>query len=39
MAGKNDVTQGHANGTSLPPDQRVSKAHEVTQLAVNIESA
>jgi hypothetical protein len=32
MLGKNDITQGQANSTGMPPDQKVNKAEELTCL-------
>ena len=30
--GQNDITQGQGNGTSMPPNQKVNKAEELTYL-------
>jgi hypothetical protein len=30
--GKNNITQGQANSTGMPPDQKVNKAEELTCL-------
>ncbi len=34
--GKNDITQGQANSTSMPYNQKVNKADELTYLSINI---
>jgi len=36
--GKNDITWGQAESTSIPPDQKVNKAEELTYPPINIDS-
>jgi hypothetical protein len=37
MLGKNDITHGQANSNSVPPDQEVNKAEELTCHSINID--
>ena len=34
--GKKDVTQGQADSTLIPPDQKVNKVNELTYYSINI---
>ncbi len=37
--GQNDITQGQASSTGMPPDQKVNKAEQLAYLSVNIAGA